>query len=111
MNTDTTTGTITVAFQDDKGNPVEPPANLGAIPFTSDNETVVTVAVDPANPLQAHISPVGVGQANVGVGQIVDAAGSTLLLPDGVTPFPVPAAVAVDVQPAPAAQAVVSVTE
>jgi hypothetical protein len=88
---DTTDETATVGFVDDHGDPAAEPA--GAVfAFASDNEAVATVAVDAANPLQADITPVGLGTANISA-----TSNGTALEADGTTPIPDPASVAVTV--------------
>ena len=63
---DTTNETATVGFADDHGDPTSAPAGAVAT-FSSDNTAVATVVADAANPLQADITPVGLGTANIAV--------------------------------------------
>lgn len=96
INVDTTNETVALDFYDDKGNVTEAPEGA-VVAFSSDNETVATIATDPANPLQGDISPVGVGTANIG------ATVTGVNEPDG-SPFTVPT-VPVTVSPGPAESA------
>ena len=98
ITVDTTNETALVSFVDDKGDATAAPAGATAS-FTSDNPAAATVAADATNPLQADISPVGLGVANISV------ALTGALEADGVTPIPDPAAVAVTVSAGPAAGA------
>jgi hypothetical protein len=61
---DTTNETATVKFYDDHQNPTSAPEGV-TVAFSSSDETVLTVAADPENPLQADITPVGLGTATV----------------------------------------------
>lgn len=94
ITVDTTNETATLAFLDDKGDVAATPAGA-IVTFTSDNEAVATVAADAANPLQGDVSPVSIGDANIGA-TVADASGNPILEPDGVTPFSVaPVAISV----------------
>lgn len=95
INVDTTNETVTLAFADHAGNPAPEPAGA-SVTFTSDNEAVLTVATDPTNPLQGDVTPLTVGQANLGA-SLTGADGNPLLEADGVTPFPAPDPVLVTV--------------
>lgn len=91
ITVDTTNETATVAFADDKGDPTAAP--VGAVAsFSSDNTAVATVAADAANPLQADVTPVGLGTANIAV-----TFNGTALEADGTTAIPDPAPVTVTV--------------
>ena len=92
ITVDTTNETATVSFVDDHGdtNATAPIAASGSplvVTFSSDNESVATVATDPANPLQGDITPVAEGTANISA-TIGYADGSPVLEADGSTPFP-----------------------
>lgn len=100
INVDTTNETVTLEFVDDKGDVATGPDGV-VVTFASDNESVVTVATDPANPLQGDVTVVGMGSANLSA-SLANADGSPVLEADGVTPFPVPAPVAVTVSAGPA---------
>jgi hypothetical protein len=98
VTVDTTNETITLGFTDRIPEPTAPPANLGAVSFTSDNPAIATVAVDPNNPLVGDITPTGAGVVNLGIGPLVDTAGAPLLEADG-TAFPQPDAQQLTVNP------------
>lgn len=87
ITVDTTNETVAVAFYDDKQNVTSAPEGA-TVTFSADNPAVVTVATDPANPLQGDITPVGVGTAVVSAA-LTDANGQPLMEPDGVTQFSV----------------------
>lgn len=95
INVDTLNETVTLEFVDDKGDAADGPTGV-VVTFASDNTAVVTVAVDPANPMQGDVTVVGEGSANLSA-TLASADGSAVLEADGVTPFPVPAPVAVTV--------------
>lgn len=106
INVDTTNETVLLGFVDDHGdtNAAPPAAASGAalvVTFASDAPSVVTVATDPTNPLQGDISVLAEGTANISA-TLAYADGTPVLEADGVTPFPVPAAVAVTVSAGPA---------
>ena len=101
ITVDTTNETVTVEFEDDKGdtNASAPIAASGSplvVTFASDNEAVATVATDGTNPLQGDVTVVGEGSANLSA-SLAYADGTPVLEADGVTPFPAPASVAVTV--------------
>ena len=102
LTVDTTNGTATIGFEDDKGDPTAAPAGASAT-FESDTPTVLTIATDANNPLQGDIAVVGEGTANI------SATLAGALEADGVTPIPNPAPVSVTVGPGPADQAVITV--
>jgi hypothetical protein len=60
ITVDTTDATVTLAFQDDKGDPTPAPATA-AVVFNSDTETICTVAPDSVNPFQGNLTPVAAG--------------------------------------------------
>ena len=91
ITVDTTNETATLGFVDDKWNPAAEPVGA-AFTFSSDNEAVATVAADASNPLQADITPVGIGSANISA-----TSNGTALEGDGSTPIADPAPVAVTV--------------
>jgi hypothetical protein len=95
---DTTNETALVSFVDDHGDPTAAPAGVVAT-FASDNEAVATVAADANNPLQADITPTGLGTANISC-----AFNGTALEANG-SPIADPASVAVTVVAGPAAGA------
>jgi hypothetical protein len=102
ITVDTTNETATIEFVDDKGDtnaaaPSNASGNVVAT-FTSDNESVATVAADASNPYQADITPVAEGTANIGA-TLAYPDGSAVFEADGVTPFPDPASVEVTVGP------------
>jgi uncharacterized protein YjdB len=80
---DTVGETATLSFQDRLGEDTTAPANLGPVPFTSDNPSVATIAADPTNPLVGDITPVSAGTVNIGVGTLVDASGNPIVEADG----------------------------
>lgn len=100
INVDTLNETVTLEFVDDHGNAADGPTGV-VVAFASDNESVVTVAVDSANPMQGDVTVVGIGTANLSA-TLANADGSPVLEADGVTAFPVPASVAVTVSAGPA---------
>lgn len=91
ITVDTTNETATVSFVDDKGNPTSAPDGA-QITFASSDESVATVAADDANPLQADITPVGLGSADISA-----SSNGTAMEADGVTPIPDPDPVTVTV--------------
>lgn len=91
ITVDTQSETATVTFDDDKGNPTDAPQGAQAT-FASSDESVATVAADPNNPLEADITPVGIGSAGISV-----TFNGTALKADGSTPIPDPAPVTVTV--------------
>jgi len=98
ITVDTVNETVTVSFEDDKGNATAAPAGA-TVTFASDNAAAATVAADPSNPLQGDITPVAVGVANVSAALV------GALESDGVTAIPDPAPVAVTVSAGAANQA------
>src|ERR1039458_8407994 len=60
ITVDTTDGTVTLTFQDDHGDPTPAPATA-AVVFSSDTETICTVAPDSVNPFQGNLTPVAAG--------------------------------------------------
>lgn len=113
ITVDTTNATATVGFLDDKGDVATPPVSADGgsivVTFTSDNESVITVATDSTNLLQGDLTPVAEGSANIGA-TIADDQGNPVLEPDGVTPFSV-TAVNVSVGAGAAATADITVNE
>ena len=99
-----------LAFTDDKNEAVAPPAGALAT-ASSDNPGVLTVGTAVAGQdangvanIQFPLTEVAAGTANLSV-VTTDASGNPLLGPDGATPIPAPAPVAVTVAPgAPAAE-------
>lgn len=91
ITVDTTNETATVDFVDDKGNDADAPAGV-VMSFSSDNEAVATVVADADNPLQADITPTGLGSANISA-----TSNGSALEADGVTPIPDPEPKAVTV--------------
>ena len=98
ITVDTTNETATVGFLDDKGNTTAAPAGA-SVTFASSDDTILTVAADANNPLQADITPVAIGSADV------SATLSGAMEADGVTPIADPAPVTVTVSAGPAASA------
>ena len=98
ITVDTTNETATVGFLDDKGNTTSAPAGA-SVTFASSDDSILTVAADANNPLQADITPVAIGSADV------SATLSGALEADGTTPIPDPAPVTVTVSAGPAASA------
>jgi len=107
---DTTDGTATLQFVDDKGDTdATAPDGLTAA-YSSDNPAAATVTNDTTNPLQGDITVVGEGVANISVA-LTDANGnSPPLEADGVTPWPTIDPVQVTVDPGAAVGAQLSVT-
>lgn len=95
---DETTGTGVVGFEDDKGDTDAPQPVGSTVAFTSDNPSVVSVAADATNPLQADLTVEGVeGSANI-TASVNDANGNPITeADDGTTAFTQPAPVAVTV--------------
>lgn len=101
ITVDTTNETVTVEFEDDKGDTdaTAPIAASGAalvVTFVSDNPSVATVNNDAGNTLQGDITPVGEGTANISA-SLAYADGTPVLEADGQTAFPDPTAVQVTV--------------
>lgn len=100
ITVDVANETVTLAFVDDHGDAdAAAPSNASGsavVTFSSDNTAVLTVATDPANPLQGDVTTVAEGQANISA-TIAYPDGSAVTEADGVTPFPVPAPVLVTV--------------
>lgn len=88
INIDTTNETATLEFVDDKGNPTTAPSGA-TFTYASSDATVATVAPDSANPMQADITPVGLGTADISAtsnGTAFEADGVTAIAdPDPVT--------------------------
>ena len=76
ITVDTTNETATVEFVDDRGDVTGVPGGATVV-FRSSDEAVVTVAAAADNPLQAQVTPVAIGEADVSVDiqGTVDAAG------------------------------------
>jgi hypothetical protein len=91
ITVDTVGATAVLAFLDDHGNaavvPNGPDGNPAVIAFASDDEGVLTVAIDPANPYQGDLTPVVAGSANISVTVNDATSGTPVLLADGVTPI------------------------
>ena len=110
LTVDSTNAVAILSFEDDHGDAVAPPAGALAT-ATSDNTAVLTVGAAVAGAdangvanIQFPLTEVAEGTANLSVAA-TDANGNPLLGPDGVTPIPAPAPVAVTVNPgAPAAE-------
>jgi hypothetical protein len=84
---DSTTGTGTYVFDDDKGDVATQPAG-STVAFSSDTPTVATVAADGTNPLQADITIVGVEGTATITAVTNGADGNPLAFAaDGTTPF------------------------
>lgn len=100
ITVNTTNETATLEFVDSLGDaapaPVDATGSPVVVTFVSDNASAATVATDATNPLQGDITPTGVGVANISA-TLAYADGTPVLEADGVTPFPVPAPVAVTV--------------
>jgi hypothetical protein len=105
INVDTTNETVLLGFVDDHGDvaaaPVDASGSAVVVTFVSDTPAVATIANDSSNPLQGDITVVAEGVANISA-TIAYADGSPVLEADGVTPFPVPAPVAITVSAGPA---------
>lgn len=117
ITVDTTDATVTLAFEDDHGDPTAPPANLALPVFTSDAPGVLAVGAategtDATTGLAnftAPLTPGTEGTANIGVDAFVDTSGNPITEADGTTPFPVPSPASVTVNPGAAAEAVLTV--
>ena len=114
ITVDSANAVAILSFTDDHGDAVAPPAGALAT-ATSDNPAVLTVGASVAGAdangianIQFPLSEVAEGVANLSV-DATDANGSPLLGPDGVTPIPAPAPVAVTVNPGAAADEVFTV--
>ena len=83
-----TGGKVKLTFDDDKGDTDALAPDGAVITYTSDNEAVATVSSDPVNPLEGDVSGVTEGSANIGA-TITNPDGSSVLEPDGITPFTV----------------------
>jgi hypothetical protein len=64
ISVDTTTGTVTLTFEDDKGDPATAPAGATVV-FSSDTPAVCAVTADATNPLQGDLAPASVGTFNL----------------------------------------------
>ena len=64
ITVDTTDGTVTLEFQDDRGGPATAPADATVV-FDSDNPAVCAVAADATNPFQGNLAPASVGSFNL----------------------------------------------
>ena len=64
ITVDTTDGTVTLEFQDDRGGPAAAPADATVV-FDSDNPAVCAVAADATNPFQGNLAPASVGSFNL----------------------------------------------
>jgi hypothetical protein len=110
LTVDSANAVAILSFTDDHGDAVAPPAGATAV-ATSDNPAALTVGAGVAGAdasgvanIQFPLTAVAEGVANLSV-TATAADGSPLLGPDGVTPIPAPAPVAVTVNPgAPAAE-------
>ena len=110
LTVDSANAVAILSFTDDHGEAVAPPSGALAT-ATSDNTAVLTVGAAVAGAdangvanIQFPLGEVAEGTANLSV-VTTDASGNPLLGPDGVTPIPAPAPVAVTVSPgAPAAE-------
>jgi hypothetical protein len=100
ITVDVTNETISLGFTDRTGEATSAPTGLDPISFTSDNNAVATVAVDPNNPLQGDITPTGAGTVNLGIQPDPPTVngGQPLTEPDG-SPFPAAGTVALTVDP------------
>ncbi len=99
ITVDTTNETVSVVFDDDKGNVAVAPEGATAT-WASDNPAVATVAADFTNSLVGNVTPLTPGTANI------SATGSGWLEADGVTEIPDPAPAVVTVAAGPANTAV-----
>jgi hypothetical protein len=96
INVDTKNETVTLGFLDDKNNAnAAAPAGV-VVTFISDNPAVASVAASATSPLQADVTVVTEGTANLGA-TLANADGTPVLEADGVTAFPVPTPVTVTV--------------
>ena len=116
---DTTDGTATLQFTDDKGDAVAGPVDsVTAAPVVpvvaSDNTAALTADVAApgatAGSFVSHLTPVAAGVANVSVAALVNSDGTPVNEADGVTPFGVPAPVEVTVAAGPASTLTLAVT-
>lgn len=64
ITVDTTDGSVTLAFTDDKGDPTAAPDGV-TVSYSIDNTSVCTVAADATNPLEGDLSPVAIGSFNL----------------------------------------------
>jgi hypothetical protein len=64
ITVDTTNATVTLEFQDDKGDATTAPSGASVV-FSSDTPSVCTVAADATNPFQGDLSPVAIGSFNL----------------------------------------------
>lgn len=64
ITVDTTDGTVTLAFTDDKGDPTAAPAGV-TVTYSIDGTSVCTVAADATNPLEGDLTPVAIGSFNL----------------------------------------------
>jgi len=110
LTVDSVNAVAVLSFEDDHGDAVAPPAGALATATSSDTAVLTVGASVPgtdANGVATITFPlteVAEGTSSLSVAA-TDANGNPLLGPDGVTPIPAPAAVAVTVNPgAPAAE-------
>jgi hypothetical protein len=102
INVDSTTGTVTLEFTDDKGDVTSVPDGV-SVAFTSSDETTVTVANDANTPNQGNLSLL-----KAGTGITVTATPSGANAPSG-QPFS-PQSVTLDVDPGAAVDDRIKVT-
>ena len=116
---DTTTGAANLQFTDDHGDvvagPVESVTGAPVVPVVVSSDTSVLTAADAAagstvGGFTAALVPLVEGSADISVAELTNSDGSPVLLADGVTPFPLPAAVTVTVTAGVAAALTLSVT-
>jgi hypothetical protein len=110
LTVDSVNAVAVLSFEDDHNDAVAPPVGALAVATSSDTAVMTAgaaVAGTDANGvanLQFPLSEVSAGTSTLSV-TATDASGNPLLGPDGVTPIPAPAPVAVTVNPgAPAAE-------
>lgn len=80
ISVDSTTGKVTLEFDDDKGDTDAAEPAGDEVTFTSENLAVFTVAADPTNGLVGDITPVAEGAANVVV-NVRDSTGNATAFP------------------------------
>lgn len=88
ISVDAVDESVTVSYQDDKNEDTAAPA--GAAPtFTSSDETIATVAPDPADPLKGKLTLLLAGDVDLGASNVNDANGNPIqLTPQTVTVDP-----------------------
>jgi hypothetical protein len=114
LTVDSVNAVAILAFEDDHGDAVAPPAGALATAVSSDT-AVLTVGAAVAGAdangipnIQFPLAEVAEGTSDLSV-TVTDANGNPLLGPDGVTPIPAPAAVTVTVNPGAPAEEVFTV--